>query len=154
MDKHVTYVIPETGEWLRLTLGACSAVDLARFRKSLREGKDWTWETLQYDFESPPDEMPGEDVLVAADAAWNRSYMLAACKRVERATLNEGETEPTNWRESELPDAWQTVAGFVNEMPVLLYDTWRALALAWNPGVFFLNGSDAEKKRGVVFASR
>lgn len=134
----------EDGSWLRITVGELSVMANARFRQLLREGADWT--EANYGFRTQTDLEP-ENITIEidlAEALYARAAMISAVRSVECGTAAEGKERPETWEPSELPEAWQSIDGFLNELPGALYKAWQNVANEVNPGLFWL---DADLKK-------
>ncbi|MCC6457279.1 MAG: hypothetical protein IT328_20160 [Caldilineaceae bacterium] len=133
---------------LRLTLSEMNTLQHARWMRLQRETTLWATETLGV--ADGDEEGVSEDDAEIADRrerAYRRAAMLGALKRTEIGTCAPDADEPETWQETDLPKEWQSVDGFIDEMPWQLFDLWLVLAAQCNPGAFFKEPETEQKKR-------
>lgn len=136
---------------LRIHIKTCTVLDLARYRRNLREVNEWVVENLGKPIaeltDAELDAAEEDGTLPMFRVGQDRAEMLAALGGVER---REGDGE---WLSAQLPDAWQDIEGFAQQMPAGVYLAWRAAMWACNPGLFGTSNDDDEKKSGHISVS-
>jgi hypothetical protein len=148
VEQSISYTYPGTVESIRVTVGTVNVIAYGRYEQMRWEAAEW--------FAAETGEQPGalaEDAVTPElaeplrylDVALHRAYMLAAVLRVEWQTEAEGV-----WVADKLPAIWDGIPGFATQVPAPLYLAWRAAARACNPGVWWVDSTDAGKADGGV----
>lgn len=148
MEQAVTYTFPGTDESLRLIIGTANTLEYGRYEALRWEAAQWFGQETGVDPLALTDDAPAPDVARAQkvlEVGLHRAYMLA----VLRGVLWQQEAEGP-WLAGELPESWQTVPGFAEQVPAPLYLAWREAARACNPGLWWVDLSEAGKAAGGV----
>lgn len=151
-ERIIDYVLPVEDEAaapqvLRLVISEMNTVQHARWLRYQRETTQWATDVLGIATDDPEgEEQLSADVSERRERGFRRAAMLGALKRVEIGTSAADEEEPSAWQNAELPKEWQTIDGFIDELPWKLFNLWLALAAECNPGAFFREVETDEKK--------
>lgn len=133
---------------LRIHVRTCSVMDMARYRRHLREVNMWAEERLGKPLAQLTDEeldaFEDDGTLPMFRIGQDRAEMLSALDGVE---VRDGDGD---WQAGEMPEAWQGIEGFAQALPATLYVAWREAVWQCNPGLFGALPGDAEKKSGNV----
>jgi hypothetical protein len=145
----VTYTLStEPLEQLRIAVRRCNALDVARYRRHLREVDEWAQARLGKGVGELTDEefdaYEEDGTLPMFRVGQDRAQMLAALDCIERR-VEDGE-----WTPAQLPDEWADVEGFATQMPATLYYAWLRAVHECNPGLFGPISGDDEKKSGAA----
>lgn len=136
---------------LRIRIKTCTVLDLARYRRHLREVNTWAEERLGKPIAQLTDaEFDGfeeDGTLPMFRVGQDRAEMMAALDGIER---REGDGD---WQAAQLPEAWQGIEGMATSMPATVYAHWREAVWACNPGLFGPVPGDDEKKSGHISVS-
>lgn len=150
MEKVILYTMPAAQDAtehtvLRLTVGVVNALGMARYRRLVREFSIWLRDACGVDVDDEGAMSPEEGDLL--DVGYRRGYMLGALKKIERGTCAPDDDVPTEWQPAKLPAEWETIEGFIEQMPVTLFEQWDAAALTCNPDTFFVRLDDEKKRK-------
>ena len=141
--------IPPT-EHIRITVGTCNVLEHARYGEYQREVWDWFKEKTGVSIDEVTDGQEfniDEMTWKIMDVGMHRAYMLASLRRVEVMRASYGD-EDEDWKEAELPEEWQTIEGFAQNVPAALFERWADAARRCNPGLFWVDMSDEGKGSG------
>lgn len=142
-------------EQIRITLSTLSALQLARYEGAKRQVRSW----LETVTGRPPSEAMDTDdgrQLFPLGLGWARFYVTVTkieqrtARRVTDPNEAEGAVKPTKWKEIPLPPAWESPAGYLDDVPADLANALKAAAEDLNPGIFYVQSDDEAKKNGGI----
>lgn len=152
-ERIIEYILPTENEaaapqTLRLVISEMNTLQHARWLRYQREVHQWAVDTLGISEELDSEKELSLEVADRQERGYRRAAMLGALRRIEIGTCTADADEPTTWTEATLPQEWQTIDGFIDDMPFRLFDLWMLLAVECNPGAFFAEGkSDPDQKK-------
>ncbi len=132
----------------RITVGAMSALQYARFDVARADARAWIEEETG-EKEATARHTP----LIRFGLTWAR--MRGALVRMETRTASRTDDSAGPWTEIDPPAAWETPAGYLGDLPIDLVEAIDDIVIGLNPTVFFgaigaiQNDADAKKNGGA-----
>lgn len=142
-------------EQTRITLSTLSALQAARYEGAKRQVRSWMEEVTGRPAAEAIDNDDGRR-LFQLGLGWARFYCTVTKieTRTARRIVNHNETEgankPVKWKDQPLPPAWETPAGFLEDVPADLANALKDAAEDLNPGIFYVQTDDEAKKNGGI----
>ncbi|MCA1806943.1 MAG: hypothetical protein LC687_03665 [Actinobacteria bacterium] len=135
----------------QLKLTRCTMVEMAVYRKGVREVLAWYEKEAGHPFlvDIPSEEEVQEELWPHIQTGMRRARMLASLSQFRCRT----DPEQQDWDAADWPKEWGDIPGFTFSVPPLLFETWDRNVLELNPNLWAVSMTDDAKKEGWISVS-
>lgn len=136
-------------EQMRITLSTLSALQLGRYEPAKRQVREWLESVTGRPAAEAVNTEEGR-ALFPLGLGWARFYVTAT--KIETRTIDRlaEPSKPAKWKEIPMPPAWETPAGYLDDVPADLAQALKDTAEDLNTGIFYVQSDDEAKKNGGI----
>lgn len=136
-------------EQTRITLSTLSALQAARYEGAKRQVRSWMEEVTGRPTAEAIDNDDGRR-LFQLGLGWARFYCTVTKIETRTAARLDDGGKAGRWKDQPLPPAWETPAGFLDDVPADLANALKEAAGDLNPGIFYVQTDEEAKKNGGI----